>query len=77
MFTDPVTFNWSCIHSVQQISVTPIVVDPISVADTLCERALTDIAVSPKIHYIYLKRASVGGVRDVLISKTLKLDSRS
>ena len=40
MFADQVTVNGSCIHFVWQVSATPIIVYPIAVADTLCERAL-------------------------------------
>ena len=41
MFANPVAVNGSCTHFVLQVSVTPIIVDPIVVADARCERALT------------------------------------
>ena len=38
--TDMIAVNGSCTHFVQQVSVTPIVVDSITVAVAPCERAL-------------------------------------
>ena len=40
MFTDPGAVNGSSTYFVRQVSATPIIVDPIAVADALCERAL-------------------------------------
>ena len=41
MFADPVTVNRSCTHFVQQVSATPIIIDPIAVADAPCKRVLS------------------------------------
>ena len=40
MFTEPVAVNGSCTHFVRQVSATPIIVDPVAVADAPYEWAL-------------------------------------
>ena len=43
MFEDSVTVSGSCTRFVRHVSVTPIIVDPIAVADAPCERELTQL----------------------------------